>query len=56
VNRLAAVTAWCGILQSNVYFCMTHMWSTDLLESVGENIDLNFVKKDLPKEKNAQFG
>jgi hypothetical protein len=27
---------------------MTPAWSTDLLESVGENFNVNFVMKDFP--------
>jgi hypothetical protein len=40
-------TSWCNILQSNSYFCMTPVWNTDLLESVGEN----FVMKEFPVHK-----
>jgi hypothetical protein len=38
-------TSWCGILQSNIYFCTSPMRNTDLLESVGENVDVNFAMK-----------
>jgi hypothetical protein len=65
-RQLSAALAVCSQLQlvtnvfrlcSNVYFCMTPTRNTDLLESVGENFDVNFVMKELPEEKiNAQFG
>jgi hypothetical protein len=29
-----------------MYFCMTPMWNTDLLESVGENFDVSLVMKE----------
>jgi hypothetical protein len=38
-------TSWCGTLQSNVHFCITSMWNTDLLESVCENVDVNFAMR-----------
>jgi hypothetical protein len=44
-------TSWCGILQSNVHFCVTPKCNTDLLESVGENFDLNSVMKEFPASK-----
>jgi hypothetical protein len=34
-----------------MYFCMTPIWSMDLLESVGENFDINFMMKELPADK-----
>jgi hypothetical protein len=30
---------------------MTSTWNTDLLESVGENVDVNFVMKEFPGDK-----
>jgi hypothetical protein len=44
------VTSWCGVLQ-NMYFFMTPTWNTDLLESVGENFVVNFLKKEFPADK-----
>jgi hypothetical protein len=44
-------TSWCGILQSNVCFCMTFMWNMDLLESVSGNFNVNFVIKEFPADK-----
>jgi hypothetical protein len=32
-------------------FCMSPMWNTDLVESVGENADVNFVMEDFPADK-----
>jgi hypothetical protein len=37
--------------RATVYFCMTPMWNTNLLESVGENFDVNFVMKEFPADK-----
>jgi hypothetical protein len=54
ISRLLSVTineqfvsSWCGILQSDVYFCT----DTYLLESAGKHFLLNFVMKELPAEK-----
>jgi hypothetical protein len=30
---------------------MTPMWNMDLLESAGENFDINFVMKEFPADK-----
>jgi hypothetical protein len=44
-------TSWCDILQSNVYFYVTALRNTDLLASVGENFDVNFLMKKFPVGK-----
>jgi hypothetical protein len=31
-------------------------WNPDLLESVGENFDLNLVVNEFPADKRSQFG
>jgi hypothetical protein len=42
-----SVPSWHGTLQSNVYFCMTPTWNTDLLQ----NVYVNFVMKEFPADK-----
>jgi hypothetical protein len=44
------VMSWCGILQ-NMYFFMIPTWNMDLLESVGELFNVNFLKKEFPADK-----
>jgi hypothetical protein len=45
VNSQQCGTTWFPIIQSSVYFCVTPTWNTDLLESVSENVDVNFAMK-----------
>jgi hypothetical protein len=45
------VPSWCGILRSNVYFCMTPTLNTDLVGSGGEYFDVNFVLKKFLADK-----
>jgi hypothetical protein len=38
-------------LEGNVSFSMTPMSNTDLLESIGEYFDINFVTNEFPGDK-----
>jgi hypothetical protein len=44
-------TLWCGMFYSNAYFCITTMRNTDLLEIEVENVNVNFVMKEFPEDK-----
>jgi hypothetical protein len=42
---------WKSLLWSNMYFYITPMRNTDLLESVDENFDVNLLIKRFPADK-----